>query len=87
MTRSLDPPASADAAGLRRTLGLWQLTVSGVGIVIGAGIYVLIGEAARDAGNAVWLAFVVAALLASLTDEDVNPGADHNADAGDRELP
>lgn len=58
---------AAEAEGLQRTLGLWQLTVSGVGIVIGAGIYVLIGEAARDAGSAVWLAFVVAALLASLT--------------------
>lgn len=52
---------------LRRTLGLWQLTVSGVGIVIGAGIYVLIGEAAADAGSMLWLSFVLAALLAALT--------------------
>jgi APA family basic amino acid/polyamine antiporter len=48
-------------------LGFWQVTVSGVGIVIGAGIYVLIGPATADAGNAVWLAFVMAALLAALT--------------------
>jgi basic amino acid/polyamine antiporter, APA family len=52
---------------LRRTLGLWQLTVSGVGIVIGAGIYVLIGEAAADAGSMLWLSFVLAAVLAALT--------------------
>ncbi len=52
---------------LKRTLGLWQLTVSGVGIVIGAGIYVLVGEAAADAGNMLWLAFILAAVLAALT--------------------
>lgn len=54
-------------AQLRRTLGLWQLTVSGVGIVIGAGVYVLIGEAAADAGSMLWLSFLLAALLAGLT--------------------
>jgi APA family basic amino acid/polyamine antiporter len=52
---------------LRPTLKLWQLTASGVGIVIGAGIYVLVGEAAREAGAALWLSFAVAALLAGLT--------------------
>jgi APA family basic amino acid/polyamine antiporter len=35
--------------------------------VIGAGIYVLVGEAAREAGAALWLSFAVAALLAGLT--------------------
>ena len=46
---------------------LWQLTASGVGIVIGAGIYVLVGEAAREAGAALWLSFAIAAVLAGLT--------------------
>lgn len=55
------PPA------LERTLGLWQLTVSGVGIVIGAGIYVLIGSATAEAGSLVWLSFVLAAVLGGLT--------------------
>jgi amino acid transporter len=57
----------APPARLERTLGLWQVTISGVGIVIGAGIYVLIGEAAREAGNALWLAFALAAVLSVLT--------------------
>ena len=39
---------------LKRTLGLFQVTVAGVGIILGAGIYALIGIASRDAGNAVW---------------------------------
>jgi APA family basic amino acid/polyamine antiporter len=52
---------------LRKTLSFWQVTATGVGIVIGAGIYVLVGEAAKDAGNGVWISFGVAALLSALT--------------------
>ena len=52
---------------LRRDLGLFQATVAGVGIILGAGIYALIGVAAGTAGNAVWLSFVIAALVAAFT--------------------
>lgn len=52
---------------LRRSLGLWELTVSGVGIIIGAGIYVLVGQAAAEAGSLLWLSFFVGGLLAALT--------------------
>jgi APA family basic amino acid/polyamine antiporter len=38
-----------------------------VGIVIGAGIYVLLGAAAAEAGAGVWLAFLAAGLLSALT--------------------
>lgn len=60
-------PSSDPSRELRKTLSFWQVTVSGIGIVIGAGIYVLIGPATREAGPAVWLSFVVAATLAALT--------------------
>ena len=53
--------------GLRRTLGLWPVTISGVGIILGAGIYVLVGEASADAGGATWAAFLIAGLLAAFT--------------------
>ncbi len=52
---------------LRRELGLTQVTASGVGIIIGAGIYVLLSSATAQAGSAVWLAFVVAGGLSALT--------------------
>lgn len=52
---------------LSRRLGLWSTALSGVGIILGAGIYVIIGAATRDAGSAVWLSFVLAALLAGMT--------------------
>jgi APA family basic amino acid/polyamine antiporter len=55
------------APALKRTLNFWQVTASGVGIIIGAGIYVLIGAATQEAGSAVWLAFVLAGVLSALS--------------------
>ena len=52
---------------LRRVLGLFEVTLSGVGIILGAGVYVLIGQAAGLCGNAVWLAFFGAAVMALVT--------------------
>ncbi|MCA9637139.1 MAG: amino acid permease, partial [Myxococcales bacterium] len=49
---------------LERSLGLGSLTASGVGVMIGAGIYVLIGEIIGLVGGGAWLAFVAAALAA-----------------------
>ena len=60
------PPAPG-APELKRTLGFWELLASGVGIIVGAGIYVLIGEATAEAGAGVWMAFVLAAALSGLT--------------------
>ena len=48
---------------LRRALGPIQLTGLGIGCVIGAGIFVVTGQAAHDkAGPAIMLSFVVAGL-------------------------
>ena len=60
------PDATAPAS-LRRALGLLEVTAGGVGIIIGAGIYVLLGAATAEAGALVWVAFLVAALLSALT--------------------
>ena len=49
---------------LKRELSLWQVTIAGVGIILGAGIYALIGVAAGTAGNAIWLAFLISAVVA-----------------------
>ena len=45
-------------------MGLFQITMYGIGLILGAGIYVLIGEAAGLAGDAVWISFVLAAIVA-----------------------
>lgn len=51
---------------LRRSLGLIETTVGGVGIILGAGIYVLVGEVAGKSGNAVWISFVMAGAMAAI---------------------
>jgi basic amino acid/polyamine antiporter, APA family len=62
--------AEADATGersLKRTLGALNLTMLGIGAIIGAGIFVLTGlAAALHAGPAVPLSFVVAAVACGL---------------------
>jgi amino acid transporter len=55
------------APALHRALGLVEVTAGGVGIIIGAGIYVLLGAATAQAGAAVWMSFVLAALLSAFT--------------------
>lgn len=52
---------------LERSLGLLEITLMSIGIILGAGIYVLIGKAAGLAGDAVWLSFIIAAIVASFT--------------------
>ena len=62
-------PASTrpETVTLRRTLSLWQVSLSGVGVILGAGVYALIGPAAAQAGNALWLSFLLAGLTGGLT--------------------
>ncbi|MGB9936143.1 MAG: APC family permease [Methanobacterium sp.] len=48
-------------------MGLFEVTVSGIGIILGAGIYALLGEAAPLAGNALWLSFLIASTVAAFT--------------------
>jgi APA family basic amino acid/polyamine antiporter len=52
---------------LRRSLGFWALVFYGVGDILGAGIYALVGKVAGVAGSASWAAFAVALLVAGLT--------------------
>jgi len=52
---------------LKRELGLFEATLYGIGVILGAGIYALIGVGAGIAGNALWIAFAIAALIAGFT--------------------
>lgn len=52
---------------LLRTLSLPQITLYGIGTILGAGIYVLVGEVANTSGTYMPLAFVLAALVVSFS--------------------
>lgn len=52
---------------LKRTLGLMQVILYGVGLILGAGIYVIIGDVSAISGNMMWISFIFAAIIASLT--------------------
>ena len=52
---------------LRPELSLVHVSLASVGIILGAGIYVLIGEAAEQTGSLAWLSFVIAAIVTALT--------------------
>lgn len=56
-----------EAAKLRRSLTLTNAVLYGLGVTIGAGIYVLVGAAAARAGMHAPLAFLAAAVLMALT--------------------
>ena len=62
----------ADAApdgrpALNRSIGLFQLTMLGVGATIGTGIFVALTTAVPEAGPAVTVSFVLAGITAALT--------------------
>jgi APA family basic amino acid/polyamine antiporter len=52
--------------GLRRSLNLVETTLAGIGIILGAGVYALVGAVAGEAGNGIWLSFVIAAVVAAV---------------------
>jgi len=53
--------------GLKKQLSTVQILLYGVGTMLGAGIYVLVGKVAGYAGTLAPLSFVVAGILAGLT--------------------
>ncbi|AKS47300.1 amino acid/polyamine/organocation transporter, APC superfamily [Octadecabacter temperatus] len=59
-----DKPATPT---LRRSLTLPLLTLYGLGVTVGAGIYVLIGSTVAEAGAYAWLAFLLAAFVVAFT--------------------
>lgn len=55
--------ATAEKKSLHRTLGAFQLTLFGIGCVIGTGIFVLTSAGAQKAGPGLMLAFAIAGLI------------------------
>jgi APA family basic amino acid/polyamine antiporter len=58
---------SSSETHLRRVLGLWPLIFYGMGIIVGAGIYVALGSVMERAGSSAPLSFLIAGISAGLT--------------------
>src|SRR5947209_11398594 len=58
--------ATAQKKGLHRSLGAFQLTLLGVGAVIGTGIFVLTAVAAQKAGPGMMLSFCIAGFVCAV---------------------
>lgn len=58
--------ATAEKKSLHRSLGPFQLTMLGIGAIIGTGIFVLTAEAAQKAGPGMMLAFIIAGFVCAV---------------------
>jgi APA family basic amino acid/polyamine antiporter len=58
--------ATAEKKSLHRSLGPFQLTMLGIGAIIGTGIFVLTAEAAQKAGPGMMLSFVIAGFVCAV---------------------
>src|SRR6187401_3242098 len=58
--------ATAEKKSLHRSLGAFQLTMLGVGAIIGTGIFVLTAEAAQKAGPGMMLSFIIAGAVSAV---------------------
>jgi len=50
-----------------KAFGLWSVVFLGIGSMVGAGIFIVIGEAGAIAGNLVWVSFIFGAISALLS--------------------
>jgi APA family basic amino acid/polyamine antiporter len=58
--------ATAEKKSLHRSLGALQLTLLGVGAIIGTGIFVLTSEAAQKAGPGMMISFIIAGAVCAV---------------------
>ncbi|MFC0590878.1 amino acid permease [Novosphingobium aquiterrae] len=58
--------ATAEKKSLHRSLGAFQLTMLGIGAVIGTGIFVLTAEAAQKAGPGMMVSFIIAGFVCAV---------------------
>lgn len=58
---------AAEKKGLKRQLGAFDLTMLGIGAIIGTGIFVLTSVAAQKAGPGMMYSFIIAGIVCGLT--------------------
>jgi APA family basic amino acid/polyamine antiporter len=64
---AFDFPKTSEASGLRKTVGLTMLTLYGIGVTVGAGIFVLVGQIAFQARDGAPISLILGALSVVFT--------------------
>lgn len=67
LRRKPTTPPGAGEAHLKRSIGLFSLTMIGVGGTLGTGIFFILSQAVPVAGPAVIWSFVIGGVVAGLT--------------------
>src|SRR3954468_10134831 len=66
-TKPVDQLVADTEGGLKRAVGLLDLTALGIGAIIGTGIFVILGEAIGDSGPAIILSFLLAGVTCAFS--------------------
>ncbi len=67
LTEHAQETVGGEGGGLRRTLGVFDLTLMGIAAIVGAGIFAMIGKASFDGGPAVIFLFVFTAIACAFS--------------------
>src|SRR5689334_20770804 len=66
MLTSVSSPGPTDESAARGAMSVRGAAFLGIGSMVGAGIFALLGEAGAVAGAAVWMSFLFAGIVAGL---------------------
>ena len=67
ITSELESKEKSSLGGLKKTLGVWDLTAFGIAAILGAGVFSTIGNAAANGGPAVVTLFVFTAIACAFS--------------------
>ena len=67
LTEHAQEDVGGEGGGLRRTLGVFDLTMLGIAAIVGAGIFAMVGTAANAGGPAVIFLFMFTAITCAFS--------------------
>ena len=56
----------------KKPIGFWSAVSMGIGAMVGAGIFALLGEASAISGSAVYISFIIGGTIALFRDNMIN---------------
>ncbi len=62
--KPVERPVESVGKSVAKPIGFWSATALGIGAMVGAGIFALLGEASTISGSAVYLSFIIGGIIA-----------------------